>query len=468
MGLATLRPRLAIEQREDILSLQMLRFASIPLLNVDFTNARLWRASQPSRERVAGGSRGKRDASRGGTQSHMAPVRVAINCLQVDPRYVGGVTTYVLGLLEGFAQSPNGCRFRVFVSSANEHLFQKLGKREGLDFIHVSDVLLPLKSNLCRAALLSRSANLYKMASDRLFQKIRGWMDGESDVLYTPTPVLRCFNSRRPTVLTMHDIQHLHYPEFFSWPARLSRSVTYGLSARHATYLQANSQYTKQDLLRHFHWLSPEQVEVIPSGVLVERFAEPAAADSVSGLRGLPDRFLFFPAQLWPHKNHLTVLKALKQIETKHRAKIPLILTGEEFSAAPQMFKFVADQSMGYVRHLGKVSFQDMVALYQKATFMITATLHESSSLPILEAAAAGTPVIASRIPPIEELGRVLQLNLFDPLDVDGLVRLILTLWNDERTASAQAAHNRRHIDFYSWGNTARKYVRLFERIANS
>jgi len=49
---------------------------------------------------------------------------------------------------------------------------------------------------------------------------------------------------------------------------------------------------------------------------------------------------------------------------------------------------------MGYIRYVGKVSFQDMVALYQMAAFMITATLHESSSLPILEAAAAGTPII--------------------------------------------------------------------------
>jgi glycosyltransferase involved in cell wall biosynthesis len=280
--------------------------------------------------------------------------------------------------------------------------------------------------------------------------------------------VLRFFNSRRPTVLTMHDIQHVHHPEFFSWPRRLSRKITYGLSAHHANYLQANSQYTKEDLLSHFRWLSPDQVEVIPSGVLVEKFAVPAAASSLSGLRDLPDRFLFFPAQLWPHKNHLTVLKALKQIETGHGLKIPLVLTGEKFSAALQIFKFIEEQAMGYVRHLGKIPFQDMVALYQKAAFMITATLHESTSLPVLEAAAAGTPIIASKIPPIEELGHVLQLNLFDPLDVNGLARLIFALWNDEKAAAAQTAHNREHIGLYSWENTARKYVRLFERVANS
>lgn len=395
-------------------------------------------------------------------------MQVGINCLDVNPSFVGGVTTYVLGLLEGFGCAGNGCRFRVFVTEGNQHLFGQFRNRENFEISVIGDRFFSLRSKLCRAASLSCSRGLYKFTSNLAFEKIRELMDAESDVLYTPTPVLRFFNSRRPTVLTMHDIQHVHHPEFFSWPRRLSRKITYGLSAHHASYLQANSQYTKEDLLSHFRWLSADQVEVIPSGVLVEKFATPTAASSQSGMRDLPDRFLFFPAQLWPHKNHLTVLKALKQIETGHGLKIPLVLTGEEFSAALGIFKFIEEQSMGYVRHLGKVPFQDMVALYQKAAFMITATLHESSSLPILEAAAAGTPILASRIPPIEELGRVLKLNLFDPLDVDGLARLILAFWNDEKTASAQAAHNREHIGLYSWQNTARKYVRLFERVANS
>jgi glycosyltransferase involved in cell wall biosynthesis len=395
-------------------------------------------------------------------------MQVGINCLDVNPSFVGGVTTYTLGLLEGFASAGNGCRFRIFVTEGNQHLFEQFRNCDHFEVLVIGDRSFSLRTKVCRGALLSGSSELFKFTNDLAFEKIRRLMDAGSDVLYTPTPVLRFFNSRRPTVLTMHDIQHVHHPEFFSWPRRLSRKITYGLSAHHASYLQANSQYTKEDLMSHFRWLSAEQVEVIPSGVLVEEFAAPAAEPALSRLRDLPDRFLLFPAQLWPHKNHLTVLKALKQIEAGHGVKIPLVLTGDKYSAAPQVFKFIDEASMGYVRYLGKVPFQDMVALYQKAAFIITATLHESTSLPVLEAAAAGTPIIASKIPPIEELGRVLQLNLFDPLDVDGLAKLILKLWYDEKTATAQAAHNRQHISSYSWQNTARKYVRLFERIANS
>jgi glycosyltransferase involved in cell wall biosynthesis len=395
-------------------------------------------------------------------------MRVGINCLDVNPSFVGGVTTYTVGLLEGFASAGNGCQFRIFVTGENQHLFEQFRGRGHFEIIDIGDRLFSLRTKVCRGALLSCSSKLFKFSNDLAFEKTRKLMDDESDVLYTPSPVLRCFNSRKPTVLTMHDIQHVHHPEFFSWPRRLSRNITYGLSARHVSYLQANSQYTKKDFLAHFPELSPEQIEVIPVGVNVERFATLNGSSDVRERYDLPERFLFYPAQLWPHKNHITVLRALKQVENKNGLKIPLVLTGGEYAAASKVFRFVSDQSMEYVRHLGKVPSQDMVGLYHKAAFVIAAGLHESSSAPTLEAAAAGTPVIASRIPPFEELGQVLQLSLFDPLDVDGLARLIFDLWSDKRTASAQAAANRRQISCYSFENTARKYVRLFERVVNA
>lgn len=397
-----------------------------------------------------------------------ASMKIGINCLQIDATSVGGVNTYALGLLEGLANVGNGHRFRVFATQANQHLFESFRKRGNFDVVAVDDGLLNVKRNACRAALLSWSKGFYEFTSNHLFKNVRELVDADSDILYTPTVVLPWFNNRKPTVLSMHDIQQVHHPEFFSWPVRLSRRITYGLSARYASYLQASSHFIKEDLLAHFRELSAEQIEVIPSGVTIERFAGPGAPD-VRERYGLPERFLLFPAQLWPHKNHLTVLKALKQIETEQGQKIPVVLTGDKFPATPKaIFEFIADQSMNYVHYLGKVPSQDMVALYQNAAFMITATLHESSSLPILEAAAAGTPIIASRIPPIEELAQVLQVNLFDPLDAGELARLIFNLWNDKKTASAQAAVNRQQITCYSWENTARKYVQFFEKILSS
>jgi glycosyltransferase involved in cell wall biosynthesis len=265
----------------------------------------------------------------------------------------------------------------------------------------------------------------------------------------------------------MHDIQHVHYPEFFSWTRRLNRKITYGLSAQYASFIQASSQFIKDDLLASFPGISPRHIEVIPEGVNAPEFSAPVDGAQLDNYY-LPDKFLFCPAQLWPHKNHITILRALKVIEAEHNLKIPLVLTGAKYSAAPDIFKFVAQQSMNYVFYLGKVPFKDLVALYQRAAFLITAVLYESSSLPVLEAAAAGTPIIASNIRPNQELAEVLQLNLFSPLDVEDAARLIFSLWTDEMNVSAQVRHNQQHILKYSWESVARKYLRFFRRIAAS
>ena len=394
-------------------------------------------------------------------------MRIGIDCLRIDPSFVGGLNTYTLGLLDGFAAAGNGHQFELYVSRLNHHLFSKFADRKGFELVVVDSQFQEVRSTLCRAILLSRSPKLYELVSNLAFRNLRAMMDASSDIIYTPAVVLQSFNSRKPTVLSMHDIQHVHYPQFFDWSRRLGRKITYALSARHADYFHASSHFVRCDLMMHFPEIRPERIEVIPGGVNVAELS--ARIDPAVSLEQyiLPDRFLLYPAQLWPHKNHITVLRALKRIEERDGLQIPLVMTGARYSAASQVLRFIAEESMNYCFYLGKVPFRVLVALYQRAAFLLMPTLYEASSLPVLEAAAAGTPIIASRTPPHEELGEVLQMNLFHPLDVEALSRLILDLWKDRTTPSSQAAYNRENIAFYSWENTARKYLQLFARIVN-
>lgn len=392
-------------------------------------------------------------------------MRISINCTQVNPHFVGGVSTYTLGLLEGLAKVGQSCQFRVFVSTANQHLFEPFRQFLHFEIVKVGQNGLALRGNLCRAALLTHSSRIYESAGNVAFRRIRKLVDEGADVTYTPTTLLPYFDGVKPTVLTMHDIQHVHHPEFFSWARRLSRRITYDLSARRATHFQVSSRYIGNDLLKHFPWLQPDQIEVIHHGVHIEKFATRIADSTVRLRHRLPERFLFYPAQLWPHKNHLTLLKALKRIESQSTLKIPLVLTGDKYAAAPEIFRYIKDQAMDYVHYLGKVPFREVVELHQQAAFTVSASLHEASSFPILEAAAAGTPVIASKIPAFEELGETLRLNLFESLNSENLADLVGRLWNDRNMAASQSAYNRNQVTAFSWENAANGYLRFFRRI---
>jgi glycosyltransferase involved in cell wall biosynthesis len=394
-------------------------------------------------------------------------MRIGVDCLRADPGYVGGLNTYIHGLLGGFAAVGGRHRFQLYVTDENQGAFARYATEENFEVFAVHGRGLRWRQNLCRTGLLARNPDCYRRMSGWLFRPMRQWMEAGSDLIYTPTVSLLCFDHRKPTLLSMHDIQYLHYPEFFSWPERRSREITCALSARNATYFQASSQFIKRDLLAHFPEISPQQIAVIPEGVNLAGFSAPRGSGVVER-HGLPDRFLFLPAQLWPHKNHLTVLGALRQLRLEQGVEIPLVMTGARYSAAPNIFRYVKAEQMNYVRYLGIVAFDELVELYQRAALVVAPGLYESNSLPVLEAAAAGTAVIASRIPPNQELAQVLHLNLFDARDEPALAGLILELWRDPESCRAQAAHNRAQVVRFSWENAARQYLGWIERMGNS
>jgi glycosyltransferase involved in cell wall biosynthesis len=122
---------------------------------------------------------------------------------------------------------------------------------------------------------------------------------------------------------------------------------------------------------------------------------------------------------------------------------------------------------MDHVRYLGTVPFRHLVALYRQAEFVISPGLYESSSLPVLEAAAAGTAVLASNIPPNQELAQTLRLNLFEPLDDQELAEGIFALWRDEGACRRQAGDNREQVARFTWENAARQYLSLIEGMGN-
>jgi glycosyltransferase involved in cell wall biosynthesis len=393
-------------------------------------------------------------------------MRIGIDCLRADPRYVGGLNTYILGLLGGFAAAGGNHRFQLYLTDANRKLFAGYEALPNFEVIPVGGGSFRLRQRICRAALLSRSPEFYRRMSARMFKSIRQGMEEGSDLIYTPTVSLLCFDHRKPTLLSMHDIQHLHYPEFFSWPRLRSRKITCSLSAACARYFQASSQFIKRDMLAHFPDISPERIAVIPEGVDLEAFSTPRGASPLEPYQ-LAEPFLFLPAQLWPHKNHLTVLQALRRIERRHGVRIPLVMTGARYSASFAIFQFLAEQRMDYVRYLGTVPFDSLVALYQRAALVVSPGLYESNSLPVLEAAAAGTAILASNIPPNQELARILRLNLFEPLAEDALAELIFRLWREEGFCREQAVHNRLQVRRFTWENAARKYLSLMERIGS-
>ena len=148
--------------------------------------------------------------------------------------------------------------------------------------------------------------------------------------------------------------------------------------------------------------------------------------------------------------------------------KINLVLTGDTFSASKRIFQTIDNYSLtNQVFYLGKVAFKDLISLYVLSKFFITATLYESSSLPLLEAAASGTAIIASDTNPNKEMSRFINVNLFNANNENSLTDIILKIWNNDSLRENQIIENKKNINRYSWINIAKKYVDSFIDINN-
>jgi glycosyltransferase involved in cell wall biosynthesis len=394
-------------------------------------------------------------------------MRVGINCLCIDPGYSGGINSFTFGLLDGFMRVGEAHEFAIFAAPGNRGLFEEYVAAPNVRIVEIDEPDHPWLRAIHGRLPLQIKRRLLLHAPDALGSRHDDALARDANVVYVPyVPPPRLFPFPDvPTVYSIHDIQHVRYPEFFTADELVDREGSFAKCVAHAAVIQASSRYMAHEFQEHFARLDHSNVEVIPEGVDIDLFARSRHENDVVARYGLPGSFLFTPAQLWHHKNHLTILKALTRLKRGGIA-IPLVLTGAGYNSADEVLDFIAASELDtQVTYLGVVPFEDVIALHQRARYLVTASLYESSSIPILEAAAAGTPIIASGIPPHQEMAEHLEMRLFAPNDDAGLARVLEEAWADEETSAAQVAANRVGIQRYSWDNAARLYLGLFERL---
>ena len=391
-------------------------------------------------------------------------MKIGIDHSSINSSYKGGVSTYAFGLLDGFlALDKENIEYVIYVKPVDRRFYDKYKNNRNLTIITIKNRPF-LKKILMAVPYLFSSTVLWEKANN-FYTDITGikrLIDRSCDILYTPTTVMNFYNLNVPTLLSMHDIQQFHYPEYFSKKELKLRKLTFLNSSKFANYFQASSQFIKSDLLEHFPHIKPKQISVIHEGVNVKSFKNKKNLDIIKKYK-LPDKFLFYPAQLWKHKNHITVLKALRNLEILG-LKVPLVMTGAKYSASADIFNYIQLNKMDYIYYLGLVEFDDLVKIYQGAHFLITAAIYESSSLSILESAAANRPIISSKTLPNIETGANISIKMFSPLNVEDCANVIRTCWTLSSEDISNICYlNSQNIAYYSWEKIAEKYIYLIE-----
>lgn len=261
------------------------------------------------------------------------------------------------------------------------------------------------------------------------------------DLMLYPAPTPRSFESGVPYVMAIHDLQHRIHPEFPEVSADGEWEAREGLftnGVRYAEAILVDSEVGREDVLEFYgHLVEPDRVRVLPF-VLPPYLERPSNGEVSAHLRSLqlPGRYLLFPAQFWPHKNHRRLVEAVAELH-RQGVEVTVVMTGSagghlRARVLAEVREIVEREGIGnLVRILGYVDDATMAALYAGATGMLLPTFFGPTNIPVIEAWAMGVPVLTSDIRGIrEQCGNA--AILVDPHSVEAIAEGVRRIWTDD------------------------------------
>ncbi len=237
-----------------------------------------------------------------------------------------------------------------------------------------------------------------------------------------------------PYITTVWDLQHRlqpHFPEVSSEGEWNGRENFYSTLLQRSAFILVGTSAGKTEVER-FYQIPPERIKILPFPTLDFTLNASEGSNKVIFEKyNIPDKYLFYPAQFWAHKNHANLLLAVKFLRDKYNLVFPVVFSGSD-RGNQQYIKQLADELdlSEQVYFLGFVPQEDLVSLYRHAFALTFVTFFGPDNLPPLEAFALGCPVIASKVTGAEEqLGDAALL--VDPKDPEHIASAIKLLWDD-------------------------------------
>lgn len=288
------------------------------------------------------------------------------------------------------------------------------------------------------------------------------------DVVHYPATRVRELGLRTPVVLTFFDMQEEFLPGLFPLRERWARRLSHRASVAEARLVIAPSRFTADSLVARYGTPAHKIVQV-PAGVASDFHGDATFADAaVVGAHGLdPGAYLFYPAHVWPHKNHARLFAALRAVKERTGRLLPLVCTGTLAGGTSPVSALAAAAGLARedVRDLGFVDAADMPALYRSARALVFPSRFEGFGMPVLEAMACGCPVAAADATALPELAGG-AARLFDPDDVAAIASAVTAVSDDKALRAELRARGIARAAEYRWERLVPRLIETYERAA--
>jgi glycosyltransferase involved in cell wall biosynthesis len=267
-----------------------------------------------------------------------------------------------------------------------------------------------------------------------------------------------------PYICTVLDLEHRVHPFFPEvsvtgnpWE---DREKSFGSMIPRAAYIISGTEAGKQQIIDFYH-PEPERVRVIPFPVSSFAREDRASANDRADADAAPRPYLFYPAQFWPHKNHVVLLHALKLLREEYHLDLGLVFCGSDKGNLGYVEETARELGVApYLQVLGFVTTEKLYALYQHAFALVYPSIFGPDNLPPLEAFAIGCPVIAAKVAgAAEQLGDAALL--VDPLSEQEIASTVRRLGSEEGLRQSLVLKGRERVQRLSSQDYAGEVLKL-------
>ena len=376
-------------------------------------------------------------------------MKIAINTLGVAPGLWGGGETFLVNLVNKLVDIDRENKLLIIVSQSNEKLFPAAGGN-----------IEHLRYNFDNR---SRIARVF------FEQFVMPWTlrHNKADLLIAP-----CYTgliySPCPVLLIVLDFVFFAYPKSVPLAHRTFYRKFVPYSCRKASKVATISTRTKEDAVR-YTGIDQDKISVIYCGVDYEFFANPtqdAAEPDILEQYGIDGSYIFSPTSLYEHNKDDSLVKAFAQLKEKYKVPHKLVITGFDPANRLELLKLLIHE-LGLddeVLYLGRVPKEHMPLLYSKADITVWLSAYTGFGLPVVEAMAAGCPVLSSDRSCLPEVVGDAGV-LVDSFDIDRIVDKMHLLLTDKELRKACIERGHLQAKHFSWDKVAQNLIDIYTHL---
>lgn len=258
-------------------------------------------------------------------------------------------------------------------------------------------------------------------------------------------------------VQPVHDLMHRYENRFLEIRSSYDgREADFECVARVSDVVLVDSELGKKQFIECYYkpYKHNPKIEVLP--FVVPDHIEKMQEEKID----VPSKYIFYPAQFWMHKNHISLLKAVNQLKEK-LPDIRLVLVGSEKNALVSVKKYISEHNLEeHVMILGFVNNRQMTYLYRHATAMFMPTYFGPTNIPPLEAMTLGCPVaVSNKYAMCEQVGKAGLL--FSPDNINEIAECMYRIWTDEKLRQNMIIEGYRKVRQWNKEKFIKKFIKI-------